>query len=79
MGGALPGRHEQASLDPNARACIDWLERAGFSVRIEECGVMAVANERTLKSIRKQPTLAHLLITVLTTLAGLARVLRGHR
>jgi hypothetical protein len=70
-------RHRQASMDPNARACIDWLQRAGFAVRIEECGVLATANQGTLESIRKQPSLAHMLITVLTTLAGLARVLRG--
>jgi hypothetical protein len=70
-------RHEKARMDPNALACSEWLERAGFFVRIEECGVMAVANERALMSIRNEPTLAHMLITVLTTLSGLTRVLRN--
>jgi predicted lipid-binding transport protein (Tim44 family) len=70
-------RDRLATMDPNARACIDWLERAGFGVRIDEGGVLASANDSTLKIIRREPTLAHMLITVLTTLSGLSRILRG--
>jgi hypothetical protein len=64
---------KQARRDPNLAASFTWLRDTGFEVRLEACGVMATATAGTVERIRKHPTLAHLLVTVLTTLAGVAQ------
>lgn len=65
----------QAPPPPAANASLHWLEAAGFQVTIERSGLLAAASPATLAHLRRRPETAHVLSTVVTTLAGLANAL----
>jgi len=62
-----------SALPHAAQAAHAWLGAAGFDVRLTRAGLLAIARPATLATLRRAPERAHLLSTVVTTLAGLAR------
>jgi len=71
----VPGPSEGGDapqIDPRARATKRWLEAAGFRVRFEEAGILAVAQPAVLRLLRKSPGQLHQLAPVIGHLARLA-------
>jgi hypothetical protein len=67
----------QAPLPPAAEAGCSWLAAAGFEVRLTRSGLLAIARPATVERLRRAPESAHMLSTVITTLAGVARAIRA--
>jgi hypothetical protein len=74
---ALIPASNQRPRSATAQASEDWLSRAGFSVTVEASGLFARAAGKTVLGLGKNPESIHMLSTVITTLAGLARELNG--
>jgi hypothetical protein len=65
----------EASVPPAAEPGLAWLHASGFSVKVGPSGLMAVASPDVVRRLCDAPESIHLLSTVVTTLAGVARAL----